>query len=184
MTCFKFDFVPLQSATLFSCLPHLNQFCYVRSTNLYKLKFKCRIYRVILCRKLQIIFQALLEDPVNNSDVSQYNAAQVPVSRIPARNFCSVCGYRACYKCIVCGTKYCCIKCGETHSETRCLKWAWSKDLRSTQSSRYRDEVWKWDINTISILFLANSVWCATVGNENILLDFGDVLEPQEWYRI
>ncbi|XP_063684812.1 zinc finger HIT domain-containing protein 1-like [Bolinopsis microptera] len=75
-------------------------------------------------RRFPKSFQALLEDPVNSSDVSQYNSAQVPVSRIPARNFCSVCGYRACYKCIVCGTKYCCLKCGQTHSETRCLKWA------------------------------------------------------------
>ena len=69
-------------------------------------------------------FAAMLEESVQATDAARYTAAQVPLSRLPPRNFCSVCGYTSCYKCIVCGTKYCSIKCQGTHVETRCLKWA------------------------------------------------------------
>jgi len=52
-----------------------------------------------------------------------YLAAQVPDSVIPPRKLCAVCGFPSPYTCTVCGTRYCTLKCLETHQDTRCLKW-------------------------------------------------------------
>lgn len=53
----------------------------------------------------------------------RYPNAVAPASRYPPRPLCAVCGFAATYTCVQCGTRYCCIKCLETHKETRCLKW-------------------------------------------------------------
>ncbi|KAJ1403312.1 hypothetical protein B484DRAFT_457575 [Ochromonadaceae sp. CCMP2298] len=43
----------------------------------------------------------------------------------PARNvFCSVCGYKASYRCTRCGSRFCSIRCNENHKETRCMKFS------------------------------------------------------------
>lgn len=52
-----------------------------------------------------------------------YLAAQVPESCKPPRSLCAVCGFPAGYNCVTCGTKYCTLRCLETHQDTRCLKW-------------------------------------------------------------
>jgi len=52
-----------------------------------------------------------------------YLSAQVPDSNIPARKLCAVCGFPSLYTCSTCGTRYCCLRCLETHQDTRCLKW-------------------------------------------------------------
>ena len=48
-------------------------------------------------------------------------AAGPPSSGAP-RKFCSVCGFPSPYTCSRCGMRYCCRKCNQIHSETRCLK--------------------------------------------------------------
>jgi len=52
-----------------------------------------------------------------------YLAAQVHESRRPPRLLCAVCGFPSSYTCVTCGTKYCTLRCLETHQDTRCLKW-------------------------------------------------------------
>ena len=48
-------------------------------------------------------------------------AAGPPSSGAP-RKFCSVCGFPSPYTCSRCGMRFCCRKCNQIHSETRCLK--------------------------------------------------------------
>ena len=48
-------------------------------------------------------------------------AAGPPSSGAP-RKFCSVCGFPSQYTCSRCGMRFCCRKCNQIHSETRCLK--------------------------------------------------------------
>lgn len=52
-----------------------------------------------------------------------YLAAQVPESARPPRHLCAVCGFPSPYTCVTCGTRYCSLRCLETHQDTRCLKW-------------------------------------------------------------
>jgi len=71
----------------------------------------------------------LLEEESNSvegedeGEVVGYLAAQVPDSKIPPRKLCAVCGFPSAYTCSTCGTRYCCLRCLETHRDTRCLKW-------------------------------------------------------------
>ena len=53
-----------------------------------------------------------------------YLSVAAKPSKFPTRFFCSVCGYNAKYQCTRCGLRYCTMKCGETHRETRCIKFA------------------------------------------------------------
>ena len=48
-------------------------------------------------------------------------AAGPPSSGAP-RKFCSVCGFPSPYTCSRCRMRFCCRKCNQIHSETRCLK--------------------------------------------------------------
>lgn len=77
--------------------------------------------------KFRKTFQQLVEedriDAELNNRVSYLDAAAED-SKLPARHFCSVCGYKSKYVCITCGTRFCCIKCMNIHLETRCLKWS------------------------------------------------------------
>ncbi|KAI2806277.1 Zinc finger HIT domain-containing protein 1 [Blomia tropicalis] len=45
---------------------------------------------------------------------------QTPVVQ---RHFCSICGFKGIYTCVICGFRYCSIDCQQIHKETRCLKW-------------------------------------------------------------
>lgn len=54
-----------------------------------------------------------------------YHTIAAKPSVFPARQcFCSVCGYRGSYSCTRCGSKFCSIKCNESHKETRCFKFS------------------------------------------------------------
>lgn len=60
----------------------------------------------------------------NCGEVNYYTIAAKP-SAFPARQcFCSVCGYIGNYSCTRCGSKFCSIKCNESHRETRCFKFS------------------------------------------------------------
>lgn len=57
-------------------------------------------------------------------EVNYYTIAARP-SAFPARQcFCSVCGFIGHYSCTRCGSKFCSIKCNESHKETRCFKFS------------------------------------------------------------
>lgn len=57
-------------------------------------------------------------------DINYHTIAAKP-SVFPARQgFCSVCGYLGSYTCTRCGSKFCSIKCNESHKETRCFKFS------------------------------------------------------------
>ncbi|CAL8241230.1 unnamed protein product [Merluccius merluccius] len=69
-------------------------------------------------------FTTLLEEE-NLSERAEpnYLSAGAPPSPLPARSFCSSCGFPSHYTCTSCGGRYCCTRCLVTHRETRCLKW-------------------------------------------------------------
>ncbi|VDD80979.1 unnamed protein product [Mesocestoides corti] len=84
--------------------------------------------RTIIGRaKFRKTFELLLDEEYQNTKGGQvgasYFTAAVPDSRFPPRKFCSVCGFPGLYVCVVCGTRYCSIKCRDVHNDTRCLKW-------------------------------------------------------------
>nr|XP_027200242.1 zinc finger HIT domain-containing protein 1-like [Dermatophagoides pteronyssinus] len=56
---------------------------------------------------------------------SKLYSTYFPLIEIPSvrRHFCSVCGFKSHYTCIVCGFRYCSTHCLQIHVETRCLKW-------------------------------------------------------------
>ena len=83
-----------------------------RTTEYYKQRFRKN-------------FAQLLEEEAANQapDTPNYLSAQVPESRKPPRKLCAVCGFPAGYTCVTCGTRYCSLRCQETHQDTRCLKW-------------------------------------------------------------
>ena len=54
---------------------------------------------------------------------SYLRAAVGPPSSTARRYFCSVCGYFANYTCVVCGARFCCIRCQKVHLDTRCQKF-------------------------------------------------------------
>lgn len=82
-------------------------------------------------KTLQILLEEehILMTSGNNSSGEEANErgsyfqAQIPPSLLPARRFCAVCGFEGPYTCVQCGARYCSVKCGETHKDTRCLKW-------------------------------------------------------------
>lgn len=74
--------------------------------------------RILASRKTLV--NHLDGDP--NSAKSYFNAVAPPPD-YPPRKLCSICGYWGKVSCIKCGARYCGAKCGETHKETRCLKY-------------------------------------------------------------
>ncbi|XP_030754266.1 zinc finger HIT domain-containing protein 1 [Sitophilus oryzae] len=72
-------------------------------------------------------FQQLVDEDRAESEAKQrpsYMDIQCGESQLPSRHFCAVCGFLGQYNCLSCGTRYCSIRCMETHMDTRCLKWA------------------------------------------------------------
>lgn len=53
----------------------------------------------------------------------QYDEIAAAPSSRPVRHFCSVCGYPGPYTCTRCMVRFCSVRCGNIHSETRCLKF-------------------------------------------------------------
>ncbi|XP_066140529.1 zinc finger HIT domain-containing protein 1 [Euwallacea fornicatus] len=72
-------------------------------------------------------FQQLVDEDQSESESKRrpsYMDIQCEESQLPPRHFCAVCGFLGHYSCLSCGTRYCSIRCMETHMDTRCLKWA------------------------------------------------------------
>ncbi|KAH9285047.1 Zinc finger HIT domain-containing protein 1 [Echinococcus granulosus] len=65
--------------------------------------------------KFKKTFELLLDEEYQATKGGQvgasYFTAAVPDSRLPPRKFCSVCGFLGAYVCVVCGSRYCSIKC-------------------------------------------------------------------------
>jgi len=76
-------------------------------------------------KKFRKSFQQLLEEDWTRKldDAPSYSTSESPPSKYPPRKFCNVCGFLANYTCSQCGVYFCCVKCMNTHRETRCLKW-------------------------------------------------------------
>jgi len=86
-----------------------------RTTEYYKQRFRKNLE--------QLLDEEAGFDEEGGTQEMGYLSAQVPESTRPARSLCAVCGFPSSYNCVTCGTKYCCIRCLETHQDTRCLKW-------------------------------------------------------------
>jgi zinc finger HIT domain-containing protein 1 len=71
--------------------------------------------------------QALDEDItrglVKESDADSYTSIAARPSFRPPRKLCSVCGFEAPYTCTRCAVRFCSVRCGSVHEETRCLKF-------------------------------------------------------------
>jgi len=95
-----------------------------RTLEYYKMRFR-KNFSQLLEEETYNMMDEDEEDGVNGDQgpVLGYLAAQVSESRYPPRKLCAVCGFPSQYTCVTCGTKYCCLKCQETHQDTRCLKW-------------------------------------------------------------
>lgn len=83
----------------------------VRTTEYYKQRFR------------KNLSQLLEEEAGDLGEEVSYLTAQVGESKIPPRRLCAVCGFPCSYSCSTCGTRYCSLRCLETHEDTRCLKW-------------------------------------------------------------
>eukprot|EP00698_Gefionella_okellyi_P006813 TRINITY_DN1636_c0_g1_i3.p1 TRINITY_DN1636_c0_g1~~TRINITY_DN1636_c0_g1_i3.p1 ORF type:complete len:180 (-),score=30.70 TRINITY_DN1636_c0_g1_i3:66-605(-) len=55
--------------------------------------------------------------------IPNYTTVGVGAETMPARQFCSVCGFFAPLKCPRCAMRYCSEKCRAAHLDTRCLKF-------------------------------------------------------------
>eukprot|EP01040_Poterioochromonas_malhamensis_P001969 gene1969-2105_t len=62
------------------------------------------------------------DDPNVMATPNYYSVAAGPSTIPPRRKFCTICGYLGDYSCVRCGSRYCSIKCYESHQETKCLK--------------------------------------------------------------
>lgn len=93
----------------------------VRTTEYYKQRFRKNLAQLLE----EESYQAGEEDQegVGQDQPPGYLSAQVPDSALPPRKLCAVCGFPSPYACSVCGTRYCTLRCLETHQDTRCLKW-------------------------------------------------------------
>ena len=70
------------------------------------------------------IFYKEFYDQEESMNFQNYLSVAAKPSKKPARFFCSVCGYNSKYQCTRCGLRYCTMQCGNTHKETRCIKFA------------------------------------------------------------
>ncbi|OXA62213.1 zinc finger HIT domain-containing protein 1 [Folsomia candida] len=82
-----------------------------RDSEYYKIKYR---------KPLNLLVE---EEQLANPEGPNYSSCAAPPSKFPSRSFCNVCGFEASYNCVSCGSKFCSIKCSQTHQETRCLKW-------------------------------------------------------------
>ncbi|RHY11901.1 hypothetical protein DYB30_007120 [Aphanomyces astaci] len=61
-------------------------------------------------------------DGMSSTDINYVTAAVKP-AKTPPRHFCCVCGLLSSYTCGRCGSKFCCVRCGNQHKDTGCLKF-------------------------------------------------------------
>ena len=72
----------------------------------------------------KVFYQEFYESGSELMNFQNYLSVAAKPSKTPRRFFCSVCGYNSKYQCARCGLRYCTMRCGETHKETRCIKFA------------------------------------------------------------
>ena len=72
----------------------------------------------------KVFYQEFYESGSEMMNFQNYLSVAAKPSKNPRRFFCSVCGYNSKYQCARCGLRYCTMRCGETHRETRCIKFA------------------------------------------------------------
>jgi zinc finger HIT domain-containing protein 1 len=65
------------------------------------------------------------DEDISNNEKTNYISIQSEPSLLPIRHFCSVCGQNGRYSCTRCGMRTCCVKCLDSHKETRCLKFSY-----------------------------------------------------------
>mmetsp|Transcript_5654 Transcript_5654/g.13673 ORF Transcript_5654/g.13673 Transcript_5654/m.13673 type:complete len:117 (+) Transcript_5654:191-541(+) len=53
----------------------------------------------------------------------RYLDLEAPPSDVPPRPLCTTCGFFGKYTCVRCSARFCSVRCGNTHQETRCLKF-------------------------------------------------------------
>ena len=96
-----------------------------RTLEYYKMRFRKNLSQLLEEEHDRMMMNGDEEDGMLPEDgpIPGYLAATVPESRYPPRKLCAVCGFPSQYTCVTCGTRYCCLKCQETHQDTRCLKW-------------------------------------------------------------
>lgn len=73
-------------------------------------------------KPLQVALEEDWASGVGNPQES-YDAIAAKPSARPAKHLCSVCGFPASYTCTRCAVRFCSVRCGTVHEETRCLKF-------------------------------------------------------------
>ena len=76
---------------------------------------------------------ALLEEAASLGQLQSMPDFVLPAGRYPARPLCGVCGYWGDLRCMSCGERFCCNRCGlmyvcsylPSHKETRCERPVW-----------------------------------------------------------
>lgn len=94
-----------------------------RSTRTKKKERTAEYYQI----KFRKNFQQLLDEDRAEAEANKrvsYMDIQCEPSSKPSRHFCAVCGFLGPYSCLSCGMRYCSIRCMDTHTDTRCLKWS------------------------------------------------------------
>ncbi|XP_010535349.1 PREDICTED: SWR1 complex subunit 6 [Tarenaya hassleriana] len=90
-------------------------------------KRKTRQAKALEARKAPKSFLELLNEANLESlppHVPSYLRAAVgPPSSMSRRRFCTVCGFIANYTCLLCGIRFCSIRCQNIHKDTRCQKF-------------------------------------------------------------
>lgn len=94
-----------------------------RSTRTKRKERTAEYYQI----KFRKNFQQLLDEDRAEAEINKrvsYMDIQCESSSKPPRHFCAVCGFLGPYSCLSCGMRYCSIRCMDTHTDTRCLKWS------------------------------------------------------------
>eukprot|EP00457_Paulinella_chromatophora_P015759 gb/GEZN01016432.1/.p1 GENE.gb/GEZN01016432.1/~~gb/GEZN01016432.1/.p1 ORF type:complete len:210 (+),score=30.82 gb/GEZN01016432.1/:133-762(+) len=63
------------------------------------------------------------EEEDYHPNVPTYFSAAASESCLPARKFCSVCGFISQYTCVRCGLFFCSLRCQSSHEKLRCMKF-------------------------------------------------------------
>lgn len=104
-------------------IPRFDETLELRAARTKKKERTAEYYQI----KFRKNFQQLVDEDRAEAESNKrpsYMDIQCEESQIPPRRFCAVCGFLGPYSCLSCGTRYCSIRCMDTHMETRCLKWA------------------------------------------------------------
>eukprot|EP01031_Cornospumella_fuschlensis_P031897 gene31897-38565_t len=71
-----------------------------------------------------LLDNGISQESVSPFEVNYYTIAAQPSQVTSKHPFCSVCGYLGNYTCIRCGSRFCSVRCNNSHNETRCMKFS------------------------------------------------------------